>query len=48
MESAFEETFSTPQLNESRWVMASLNGLFHCNKGTERFVRAHPATAAQA
>lgn len=42
METAFVETFSGPTLNSTRWVQASLNGLFHCNKGTERFVRAPP------
>ena len=41
METAFVETFSGPTLNSTRWVQSSLNGLFHCNKGTERFVRAH-------
>ena len=45
METAFVETFSGPTLNSTRWVQASLNGLFHCNKGTERFVRG-PTPAA--
>jgi hypothetical protein len=45
METAFVETFSGPTLNSTRWVQSSLNGLFHCNKGTERFVRAPPQAA---
>ena len=48
METAFVETFSGPTLNSTRWVQASLNGLFHCNKGTERFVRGPTPAAPRA
>jgi hypothetical protein len=36
---AFEETF-TEELNVSRWDPRSLDGLFHCNRGTDEYVRA--------
>jgi hypothetical protein len=35
---AFEETF-TEELNVSRWDPRSLDGLFHCNRGTDEYVR---------
>jgi hypothetical protein len=39
-ESAFEELFDAPTLNSSRWILSSMDGLFHCDKGSAHFVRA--------
>jgi hypothetical protein len=46
-EGEFEENFDSPSLNASRWIPSSMDGLFHCDKGTAHFVRARLPRAAQ-
>lgn len=51
-DSPFQDFFDEP-LNTSRWDERSLDGLFHCNRGTDEYVRApraapaHPVAQAQ-
>jgi hypothetical protein len=46
MESEPFQEFFSDELNISRWDERSMNGLFHCNRGTDEYVRAPPALRA--
>ncbi len=43
----FEEYFQK-DLNATRWDLSSMSGLFHCNRGTDEYVRASGARGAGA